>query len=96
MSQDALLPATRTKQAGTEFPVRRRVATHITGGLDGVLRIAGMLRTRGYRVLDLEISICDGVVESSVVCTVLIGTHEIDLLLERLRRIPSVVASEIA
>lgn len=78
MSQDALLPATSTKNAGTEFPVRRRVATHISGGLDGVLRIVGMLRTRGYRVLDLEIYVCDGVAESSVVCTVLIATNEID------------------
>lgn len=79
-----------------EFLVRRNVIAHVVGGLDSVLRIVGVLRSRRYHVLDFNVDICDGVVESRVACTLLITEHEIDPLLERMRRLPSVVSAETA
>ncbi|WP_051580576.1 hypothetical protein [Pseudonocardia acaciae] len=77
-----------------EFPTYRAVVAHVTGGLDGVLRVVTLLRGRVYRVRDLEVEVREGVVESRVGCTALLTSGEIEMLLARLRRMPSVVSAE--
>ncbi|MGD9990420.1 hypothetical protein [Pseudonocardia sp.] len=77
-------------------PTHRRVTAYVTGGLDGVLRVVTMLRGRGYKVRDLSVEVCDGVVESAVSCTVALTAAEAALLVERLRRMPAVVSADEA
>lgn len=72
----------------------RRVTTHVTDGLDGVMRVVTVLRGRRYRVRDLAVDVREGVVESTVHATVLLSADEHGLLLERLRRIPPVLSAE--
>lgn len=67
---------------------------HVTGGLDGALRVVAMLRGRRYRVRDLSVDVREGVVESRITCTIVLTTNETTLLLERLRRLPVVVAAD--
>ena len=76
------------------YPSHRRVTAYVTGGLDGVLRVVTMLRGRGYKVRDLSVEVCDGVVESAVSCTVALTAAEATLLVERLRRMPAVVSAD--
>ena len=68
----------------------------VTGGLDGVVRIATMLRGRRYRVRDLAVDVREGVVVSEVRATVVLTATETALLLERLRRLATVVSTEHA
>lgn len=77
-----------------EFPTHRSVVAHVTGGLDGVLRVVAMLRGRVYRVRDLQVEVREGIAESRVDCTALLTPAEIDLLLARLRRMPVVASAE--
>ncbi|MQA63211.1 MAG: hypothetical protein GEU86_17345 [Actinophytocola sp.] len=77
------------------FLVRRRIATYFTGGIEGILNLISVLRQRGYKVHDLSVDIRDGVRESSMACTVMVTNDDIDLLLEHLRQLPSVVSSEL-
>lgn len=79
-----------------EFPMHRTITVHVTGGLDGALRVATMLRGRGYRVRDLTLGVREGVVESRLDCTIALTAAEAALLLERLRRMPAVVAADNA
>lgn len=85
----------RAPSAPPAFLVRRRIATYFTGGIEGILNLVSALRQRGYKVHDLSVDIRDGVRESSMVCTVMVTNDDIDLLLENLRRLPSVVSSEL-
>lgn len=89
-----LVATSHLRGAGPEFPVHRAIAVQVTGGLDGALRVATMLRGRGYRVRDLSVDVREGVVESRVGCTVALTAAETALLLERLRRLPAVVTAE--
>ncbi|MPY80430.1 MAG: hypothetical protein GEV04_18625 [Actinophytocola sp.] len=77
------------------FLARRRVATYFTGGTDGILPLVSALQQRGFKVHDLSVDIRDGVPESSMVCTVMVTNDDIDLLLDHLRDLPSVVSSEL-
>jgi hypothetical protein len=77
-----------------DHPTYRCVTTHVTDGLDGVLRVMTVLRGRRYRLRDLSISVQEGVVASTVSATVLLGAQEHSLLLNRLRRVPSVLSAE--
>jgi len=79
-----------------ECPVQRSITAHLTGGLDGVLRVVTMLRGRAYRVRDLSADVGEGVVETRVRCTVVLTAAGTSLLLERLRRMPVVVSAEAA
>ena len=79
-----------------EFPMHRNVIVQVTGGLDGVVRIATMLRGRRYRVRDLAVDVREGVVVSEVRATVVLTASETALLLERLRRLATVVSAEPA
>ncbi|HEX4251680.1 MAG TPA: hypothetical protein VH008_27720 [Pseudonocardia sp.] len=77
-----------------DHPTYRCVTTHVTDGLDGVLRVMTVLRGRRYYLRDLSISVQEGVVASTVSATVLLGAEEYGLLLNRLRRVPSVLSAE--
>lgn len=77
------------------YLVRRRIATYFTGGVEGILNLVFVLQQRGYKVHDLSVDVRDGVRESSMVCTVMVTNDDIDLLLERLRQLPSVVSAEL-
>ena len=76
--------------------LRRRIATHFTGGVGQIPGLVGLLAGQGHLVHELSVDIRDGVRESSMVCTVLLAGDEIDDLLARLRDLPAVVSSELA
>ena len=82
------------KQDLPALPVERTFVTHVTGGLDGAVRVAMMLRGRNYQVRDLAIDVREGVVFSEVRATVAVTAAEAELLLKRLRRLPAVVSAE--
>ncbi|GEL24310.1 hypothetical protein PSU4_32640 [Pseudonocardia sulfidoxydans NBRC 16205] len=84
----------RAAAPAVTYPSHRRVTAYVAGGLDGVLRVVTMLRGRRYKVRDLSVEVCDGVVESVVSCTVALTADEAALLVERLRRMPAVVSAE--
>jgi hypothetical protein len=86
--------AERPERRGAEFPTYRPIVAHVTGGLDGVLRVVTLLRGRTYRVRDLDVALREGVLESRIGCTVFLAPAQTDLLLARLRRMPSVVSAE--
>lgn len=96
MSLDQICTSYRPVQR-TRPPVlvRRRIATHFTGGVEGMLNLADMLRERGYKVHDLSVDIRDGVRESSMVCTVMVTNNDVDQLLDQLRCLNPVVSSEL-
>ncbi|HJQ47526.1 MAG TPA: hypothetical protein VJ870_14605 [Amycolatopsis sp.] len=76
--------------------LRRRIATYFTGGVEEIPGLVGQLAGQGHLVHELSVDIRDGVRESSMVCTVLLATDEIDSLLAHLRDLPAVVSSELA
>lgn len=86
-----VLPSSPEKHAAEKH---RSITAHVVGGLDGVVRVVTLLRGRRYRVRRLEVEIRDGVLESRVECTVMLAASSRDLLLERLRRLPTVVSAE--
>jgi len=75
--------------------VRRRIATYFVGGIEGIPGLVDVLARDGSIVHDLSMDVRDGVTESSMVCAVLVAVDEVDLLLERLRLLPSVVSAEL-
>jgi hypothetical protein len=89
-------PVPQWSAVPSDVPVHRAVTAHVTDGLDGVLRVVTVLRGRRYRVRDLSVDVRDGVVESRVRCTLVLPAGELDLLLERLRRLPAVMSAENA
>lgn len=76
-----------------EFRADRKVIVHVAEGLDGVLRVAMMLRGRRYRVRDLAMTIREGAL-SEIRVTVVLTASETELLLNRLRRFPIVVSAD--
>lgn len=82
--------ATRAAPGGVRS--HRRYAVLITDGIDGVLRVATVLRQRGYLVRDFAADVREGVVLSAVTCTVFATAEEADLCVQRLLRIPVVVS----
>jgi hypothetical protein len=70
-------------------PTYCSVTASVTGGLDGVLRVMTLLRGRHYRVRDLHVHVDEG----RVTCAVLLTPADRDLMLARLRRLPSVVSA---
>ena len=85
---------TVAKQHQPALPAERTFTTHVTGGLDGAVRVAMLLRGRNYRVRDLAIDVREGVVFSEVRATVAVTAAEAELLLQRLRRLPAVVSAQ--
>ncbi|MGW6796313.1 hypothetical protein [Streptomyces chartreusis] len=82
---------THLRLQATEFASSRRVVAHVTGGMDGVLRVVTLLRGRGYRVRDLAVRMHDGVAVSEVHATVELTVPQAELLLARLHRLTAVV-----
>jgi hypothetical protein len=87
MDTATLIPTTA---AAPELRTHRRHQVLTSGGLDGVLRVVTLLRGRGYRVRDLSVDVGEGVVCSTVRCTVSLTDDEASLLVNRLLRLPSV------
>lgn len=85
----------RVPPAHSSFLVRRRIATYFTGGVEGILKLVFVLQQHGYKVHEMSVDIRDGVMESSMVCTVMVTSDDIHRLLECLRELPSVVSSEL-
>ncbi|WP_410661654.1 hypothetical protein [Amycolatopsis sp. lyj-112] len=77
----------------TSLMVRRRIATYFVGGVE---QIPGLVDALACLVHELSVDVRDGVRESTMTCAVLVGEDSVDQLLERLRRLPSVVSSELA
>lgn len=95
MSLDVSSPPHRIATQARSFPVRRRITTYFTGGIDGLQTLSATLQQPGYKVHDLSVDIHDGVRESSMVCTVLLPDGDVEPLLDRLRGLPAVVSSEL-
>ena len=85
---------TLAEQHQPALPGEHKFITHVTGGLDGAVRVAMMLRGRNYQVRDLAIDVGEGAVFSEVRATVVATAAESELLLKRLRRLPAVVSAE--
>lgn len=83
-----------TSLPAAEAPLYRSIVIHLTGGLDGVLRLVTVLRGRCYRVRDVRVDVREGVPESRIDATVLLTASDTALLLARLRRVPMVVTAE--
>ncbi|HZZ51648.1 MAG TPA: hypothetical protein VFE65_32540 [Pseudonocardia sp.] len=81
------------RRSRPEFARHRSITAHVTDGLDGLLKVTTMLRSRGYRVRDLSVDIREGVIESLITCTIALNTADTELLIERLRRVPVVVSA---
>src|SRR5215469_9891913 len=92
--RSAMTIDTLAEQRQPALPVERSFITHVTGGLDGAVRVAMMLRGRNYQVRELAIDVRGGIVFSEVRVTVVATAAEAELLLKRLRRLPVVVSAE--
>jgi hypothetical protein len=76
---------------GATDPGRRQrlVRTRLDGGMDAVHRVVTLLRGRGYEVRGMSVDLRRGTLD----VTLLVTPDETALLLERLRRLPSVLAA---
>jgi len=72
--------------------IHRRHSIVTAGGIDGVCRVATLLRQSGYRVRDFSADVREGVMLSSVTCTMSLTSEESDLFVDRLLDEPSVVS----
>lgn len=72
-------------------PGRRQhlVRTRLDGGMDAVHRVVTLLRGRGYEVRGMSVDLRRGTLD----VTLLVTPDENALLLQRLRRLPSVLAA---
>jgi len=77
-------------------PADRSVTVLVAGGLDGALRVAMLLRSRGYRVPALSIAAPEATAPSRVTCTVVVTDAQLRLLLARLHRLPAVITADAA
>jgi hypothetical protein len=80
----------------SEHRSHRCYTAHVTGGIDGVLRVAMIIRNRGYRLRDFSVDVHEGVLETPVRLTAMVTPDEGRLLLARLRRLPAVVSADPA
>lgn len=63
-----------------------------TDGIDGVCRVTTALQQSGYRVRDFSADVREGVVLSSLTCTVSLTPDETDEFAELMRCVPAVVS----
>ncbi|MGY6653606.1 hypothetical protein ACXIZN_15670 [Amycolatopsis sp. TRM77291] len=83
-----------TPRSTRGFPAYRSLTVHVTDRLEGAARVVMLLRASSYRVRDMTVEVREGVVESSVQCTVWLDQDDVETLLRRLRRTPGVVSAE--
>lgn len=74
--------------------IHRRHSIVTAGGIDGVCHVATLLRQSGYRVRDFSADVREGVMFSSLTCTVSLTPEESDLFVDDLLGVPSVVSVE--
>jgi hypothetical protein len=74
--------------------MHRRHEIVTTGGVQGVLDVGSTLRACGFPVADFSVDVRDGVLYSSVTCTVSLTNDECGMFTERLSALPSVVSVE--
>jgi hypothetical protein len=89
---DAVVPdaALLDPPAATDPGRRQRlVRTRLDGGMDAVHRVVTLLRGRGYEVRGMSVDLRRGTLD----VTLLVTRDETALLLQRLRRLPSVLAA---
>ena len=63
-----------------------------TDGIDGVCRVATVLRHSGYRVRDFTADVREGIVLSSLTCTVSLTPEETEDFADLLAELPTVVS----
>ena len=74
--------------------LHRRHEIVTTGGIQGVLDVGTALRACGFPVADFAVDVRDGVLYSSVTCTVSLTSSECTTFAERLSALPAVVSVE--
>ncbi len=82
------------RPADLAMRIHRRHDIVTADGMDGVFRVAAALRESGYRVRDFSADVREGVVLSSLTCTVSLSPDESELFIEQLQQVPSVVSVE--
>jgi hypothetical protein len=90
-----VLDHSRTSSRDSWSPrLRRRHEIVTTGGVQGVLDIGTALNDGGFPVSDFVVDVRDGVVYSSVTCTVSLTSAELTAFTERMATVPSVISVE--
>lgn len=84
----------RTRHADLAMRIHRRHDIVTADGMDGVFRVAAALRESGYRVRDFSADVREGVVLSSLTCTVSLTSDESEMFMNQLQQVPSVVSVE--
>jgi len=87
--------STAPYRPATAMLIRRRIATYFVGGIEQIPGLVAELGRHG-RVHELSVDVREGVRESSLVCTVLVGADTLDTLLTELRDLDAVVSAELA
>lgn len=87
-----LMSAPRPADLAMRLHRRHDIVT--ADGMDGVFRVAAALRESGYRVRDFSADVREGVVLSSLTCTVSLTSDESELFIDQLQQVPSVVSVE--
>ncbi|NMH99420.1 hypothetical protein [Pseudonocardia acidicola] len=72
--------------------IHRRHTVVTSGGMDGVMRVAAVLQSCGRPVRDFSVDVREGVIYSSLSCTISMTADEAQAFADRLRSIPSVVS----
>lgn len=80
----------REVPGSVRHPFRCRVL--VADGFDGVVRIASLLRQRGYIVLDFATELCADTASTVLTCTLAVSDDEAGLWVRRLERLPTVVS----
>ncbi|MPZ64057.1 MAG: hypothetical protein GEU83_00530 [Pseudonocardiaceae bacterium] len=82
------------RPADLAMRIHRRHDIVTADGMDGVFRVAAALRESGYRVRDFSADVREGVVLSSLTCTVSLTSDESELFIDQLQQVQSVVSVE--
>ncbi|WP_214368552.1 hypothetical protein [Pseudonocardia sp. H11422] len=83
---------TRTSFSDIASRIHRRHTVVTSGGMDGVLRVATMLQNCGHPVRDFSVDVREGVIYSSLSCTISMTAAEAQAFVDRVLAISSVVS----
>jgi hypothetical protein len=78
------------RPSGYNPRLHRRHEIVTTGGMDGILQVAAMLAD--HQVRDFFADVREGVMYSSITCTVSLTNEECGMLVDRLRAVPAVIS----